>query len=161
MAKNSKQLSVNSEQRDNLLDELCSLLREQFAVKQMLREQQDKSLAEKEELFLELLELFDSLEFLVNYVTENPKLSPKQIKRLPKSLASVQKKLLNILERRQVKLINFQDSKPDFSVCQVVEREIRNDLEEQTITKIVRQGFLYDDKVLRAIEVITAKTGIF
>lgn len=39
----------------------------------------------------------------------------------------------------------------------MVGREKGEDLEEQTITKVVRQGFRVEDKVLRPIEVITSK----
>jgi molecular chaperone GrpE len=50
----------------------------------------------------------------------------------------------------------FED-KPNFEFCRVVDREIRDDIEEQTITKIVRQGFQLDNQTLRPIEVITSK----
>ena len=126
-------------------------------LKQAYQQQKEKAASEQEELFLELLEIFDALEFLLNYIAENSEINPQFIKRLPKSLATIQKKLVNILEQRQVQLIDFQETKPNFSVCQVVEREERNDLEEQTITKVVRQGFCLDGKILRPVEVITSK----
>jgi len=53
--------------------------------------------------------------------------------------------------------IELSADQPDFTICQVVEREIRPDLAEQTITKIVRQGFTIEDKLLRPMEVITSK----
>ena len=150
-------LKLNKEQRNQLQHELGTLLKDKISLKQSLQQQGEKATSEKEELFLELLEVFDALEFFLNYIEENPDPNPKFIKRLPKSLGTIQKKLLNILERRQVELIEFQDTKPDYSVCQVVDREEREDLEEQTITKIVRQGFRVEDKILRPIEVITSK----
>jgi molecular chaperone GrpE len=58
----------------------------------------------------------------------------------------------NFLERREVKLIEFQGDKPDFDFC-----EIRDDLEEKTITQIVRKGFRFGESTLRPIEVITSK----
>lgn len=148
---------LNNEQRNQLQQELSTLLKEKMSMKQSLQQQGEKTTAEKEELFLELLEVFDALEFFLNYIEENPNPNPKFFKRLPKSLGTIQKKLLNILERRQVKLIEFQDTKPDYSVCQVVDREEREDLEEQTITKVVRQGFQVEKKILRSVEVITSK----
>jgi molecular chaperone GrpE len=149
-------LKLSDEQRNQLQQELGTLLKERMSLKQALQQQGEKATAEKEELFLELLEVFDALEFFLNYIEENPEPNPKFFKRLPKSLGTIQKKLLNILERRQVQPIELQATKADYSVCQVVERETRNDLEEQTITKIVRQGFRIEDKVLRPVEVITS-----
>ena len=55
------------------------------------------------------------------------------------------------------KPIKFEDTQPDYSICQVVDREEREDLKEQTITKIVRQGFRVEEKILRSVEVITSK----
>ena len=150
-------LKLNEEQRNQLQHELETLLKERMSLKQALQQQGEKAIAEKEELFLELLEVFDTLESFLNYIEENPDPNPKFYKRLPKSLGTVQKKLLNILERRQVQQIEFQDTKPDYSICQVVDREEREDLEEQTITKIVRQGFRVEEKILRSVEVITSK----
>jgi molecular chaperone GrpE len=150
-------LKLSDEQRTQLQQELGTLLKDKMSLKQALQQQGEKATAEKEELFLELLEVFDALEFFLNYIEENPDPNPKFFKRLPKSLGTIQKKLLNILERRQVEPIEFQDTKPDYSVCQVVEREEREDIEEQTITKVVRQGFRVEDKVLRPIEVITSQ----
>ena len=150
-------LKINKEQRNQLQQELGTLLKEKMSLKQALQQQGEKATAEKEELFLELLEVFDSLEFFLNYIEENPDPNPKFFKRLPKSLSTIQKKLLTILEQRQVKLIKSPDITPDYSYCQVVDREEREDLKEHTITKIVRQGFLVDDKVLRPTEVITSK----
>ena len=150
-------LKLNEAQRDRLQYELKTLLKERMSLKQSLQQQGEKATAEKEELFLELLEVFDALESFLNYIEENPDPNPKFFKRLPKSLGTIQKKLLNILERRQVQPIEFKDTKPDYSFCQVVDREEREDLEEQTITKIVRQGFRVEEKILRSVEVITSK----
>jgi molecular chaperone GrpE len=150
-------LKLSDEQRNQLQQELGTLLKERMSLKQALQQQGEKATAEKEELFLELLGVFDSLEFFLNYFEKNLDPNPHFFKSLPKSLGTIQKKLLSILERRQVELIEFQDTKPDYSICQVVDREERQDIEEQTITKVVRQGFRVEDKVLRSIEVITSK----
>ena len=150
-------LKLNQEQRDRLQHELGTLLKEKKSLKQSLQQHSEQATADKEELFLELLEVFDALEFFLDYIKENPDPNPKFFKRLPKSLGTIQKKLLNMLERRQVQPIELQDNKPDYSLCQVVDREVREDLEEQTIVKIIRQGFRVEDKILRPVEIITSK----
>ncbi|MFN4878143.1 MAG: nucleotide exchange factor GrpE, partial [Aphanizomenon sp.] len=61
---------------------------------------------------------------------------------------------------RGVKPIIFTESQPNFEFCRVVDREIKDDIEEQTITKVVRQGFELDNQVLRPIEVITSKKSL-
>lgn len=159
MKETLKIFNLNDEQRNQLLQELGSLFKQQVTLKQSLKKQENKANSEKEELLLELLEIFDALEFILHYMMENSELSPQFVKRLPKTITSVQKKLLNILQQRQVDIINCQETRPDFSLCQVVDYEIRNDLEEQTITKVVRQGFKIGDNILRPVEVIISKSS--
>ena len=148
---------INEEQYNRIKQELSNLLREKTFLKQSLKQKSEQSKAEKEELYLELLEVFDALEFFLNYIEENPELNPKFFKRLPKSIGTIQKKLLKILEKREVQKIKLEDTKPDYSICQVVDREEKDDLEEQSIIKIVRQGFKVESKILRPVEVITSK----
>lgn len=157
MADSSQLLHLSQEQRDRLLQELQTLLKERGSLQQALREQQKTTTAANEQLFRELLGVCDALESLLNYMAEHPEPNPQAWARLPKALDSMQKMLLFILEQRQVYPIDFQGNQPDFSLCQVVGREVHSDLEEQTITKIVRRGFHWDDKLLRPIEVITSQ----
>lgn len=148
---------LSEAQKNQIQQELATLLKEKMYLKQSLKQQREQTESEKEELFLELLEVFDAIEFLLNYIESNPEPSPKLFKRLPKSISTIQKKLLGILEKRHVEQIELEDNKPDYDTCQVVDREEREDLEEQTITKVVRQGFKIESKILRPVEVITSK----
>jgi len=150
-------LTLNAELRDQLINKLGTLQKERVGLQQELREQKSQAIAAKEELFLELFDVFDAVEFLLDYMEQNSELPPQFIQRLPKSLSIVQKKLLGVLQRRQVELLELEGTKPDFDFCRVVEREVRSDVEDQTITKVVRQGFRHGDKILRPIEVITSK----
>jgi len=148
---------LNELQKKQLQQELGTLLKEKMSLKQSLKRQEEQAESEKEELFLELLEVFDALESCFKYIEVNPEPNAKFIKRLPKSIGTIQKKLLNILERREVQQIELKDNQLDYSICQIVDREEREDLEEQTITKVVRQGFKVESKILRPMEVITSK----
>ena len=148
---------ISSEILDRIVNKIGTLLKQEVSLKQTLREQDSQNQAANEELFLELLEVVDALDFLMEYMANNPDPSPQFIQRLPKSVGNVQKKLLNILGKRQVTPIELEGNQPDFEVCKVVDREIKPDLSPQTITKVVRQGFRVNDKVLRPIEVITSK----
>jgi molecular chaperone GrpE len=148
---------ITEEQRAGLIAQLGKLLKSELSLQQSCHEQKEIAIASNEEFYLEILEVMDTLESLIGHLTQQPELSSQQAKRLPKSLTSIQNKLLAILERRQVIAIKFQEEKPDSACCRVVDCEIRDDLEEQTITQIVRQGFYSGEKVLRPVEVITAK----
>jgi molecular chaperone GrpE len=151
---------ISAEQRLIIQEELAALYQKKGILTQQIQEQKQQHQAQNEELFLEILEIFDSLEFLLNYLQDNPELTPEAIKRLPKSIQSIQKKLLLTLGKRKVKKIELTDEKPDFNFCQVIDQEIRDDIAEHSITKITRQGFDYDGKILRPVEVIVAKSSL-
>ena len=152
-----KKLTLTHEQRQQILQDVQKMLKEQVVLEQAIWNEQEKNKADNEMLFLELIEIFDSLESLINYLSSNTDKSSPLLTRFSKSLKSIQNKLLILLEKREVNLVDFQESKPDFKLCQVVDKEIRNDLEEQTITQIIRQGFQQGEKLLRPVEVIISK----
>lgn len=158
MFKTSQDYILSQERRHELLEKLGTLEKEKVSLQQSLREQQTQSTAMIEDLFLELLEVGDGLEALLNYLENNPDLTPEFIQRLPRSIAAVHRKFLNVLKKRQVSPIELEGTQPDFNLCRVVDQEIRTDLEEQTITKIVLGGFRCGEKILRPAEVITSLT---
>lgn len=148
---------INQELRNLLIQKLGNLERENVVLQQSLREQQTKKTAETEDLFLELLEVADALEALLDYLQNNPNPSPEFIERLPRSIAAVNRKFLSVLGKRQLIPIELENTEPDFNLCRVIDREERTDVPDQTITKIVRRGFRWGEKILRPTEVITAK----
>ncbi|MBC6431799.1 nucleotide exchange factor GrpE [Nostoc sp. HG1] len=153
---------ISQEKLDLTIQEINNLKKDKVLLQQSLREQQNKTAANTEDLFLELLEIGDALEALLNYLEQNPNLSPEFIQRLPKSVGAVNRKFLGVLGKRQVLPIEIelQNTQPDFNLCRVVDCEVRNDIADQTITKIVRRGFSLGEKILRPTEVITSKSSV-
>jgi molecular chaperone GrpE len=137
--------------------ELGNALKEVELLKQSLRQQQQQFQSDREQILLELLEVFDAMESPIAYLQTNTEIAPQFTKRLPKILSNIQQKLSIVLAKRQVTQIEIQGDKPDFTYCQVVDREERDDLEDRTITKVVRQGFRLGDRILRPVEIITAR----
>jgi molecular chaperone GrpE len=149
---------INQKLRDLLIKEISEIKKEKVVLQQLLREQQTQTAAQTEDLFLELLEVADALEALLTYLENNPNPSPEFIERLPRSVAAVNRKFLSVLGKRQLIPIEIEaGAEPDFNLCRVIDREERTDVADQTITKIVRRGFRWGEKILRPTEVITAK----
>ncbi len=157
MSKTSLNLILNQENREQLINKLSTLEKENMLLKQSLREQQTKSAASSEDLYLELLEVGDAFDSFLEYLASNPELTPEICQRLPRNIKAIHRKLLNVLKKRQISPIELEETQPDFDLCRVVEREVRSDLPDQTITKIVRRGFRLGETILRPMEVITSK----
>lgn len=149
---------LSQELRDLLVQKIGTMEQQKVSLEQCLREQQTQAAAATEDLFLELLEVGDALEALLEYLADNPNPSPEFLQRLPRSMGAVHRKLLSVLAKRQVLPIELEGTQPDFNLCRVVDREVRADLPEQTITKILRRGFRLSEKILRPTEVITSKS---
>ncbi|MDT9182377.1 nucleotide exchange factor GrpE [Arthrospira platensis] len=158
MMNDSNKLEITAKFRDELQTIIGQLFKEKTLMQQELMEKEQEENARLETLFLEFLEVVDSLDFLIEYLHNNPEPDPKAIARFPQLIATIQKKLLNTLEKREVITIDFQGKKPDFEVCKIIDREVNGDLENETITKIVRRGFQYGDRLLRPVEVIVSKS---
>lgn len=148
------------EERDRIEEELKTLYKERVLLQQSVREQQTQAASATEDLCLELLEVGDALEALLDYLTNNPNPSPEFLQRLPRSMGAVHRKFLSVLAKRQVLPIEIVGTQPDFELCRVVDREVRSDLPDQTITKVLRQGFHLGKKILRPAEVITSKSNV-
>lgn len=151
---------LNLEERDRILEELKNLCKEKVLLQQSVREQQTQAASATEDLCLELLEVGDALEALLDYLTNNPNPSAEFLQRLPRSMGAVHRKFLSVLAKRQVLPIELVGTQPDFDLCRVVDREVRADLPDQTINKVLRQGFHLGNKVLRPTEVITSKSNV-
>ncbi|MCC5665128.1 nucleotide exchange factor GrpE [Nostoc sp. CHAB 5784] len=151
---------LSKEKRDLSIQKFGNLQKENVLLQQSLREQQTQTTADTEDLFLEMLEIGDALEALLDYLEQNPDPSPEFLQRLPQSVGAVNRKFLSVLKKRQILPIELQSTQPDFNLCRVVDREVRNDMPDQTITKIVRRGFSLGEKTLRPTEVITSKLEV-
>lgn len=148
---------IRDEECQEVISELWHLKKESISLKQENRNQQQQFKISNEELYLELLEVLDTVDSLLNYITENPELGPQFIKRLPKAISGIQQKLLDVLERREVYAIKPSSEIANFETCRVIDYEIRDDLEENTILETVRSGFSAGKKILRPVEVIISK----
>jgi molecular chaperone GrpE len=147
-------LIISQEQQQQTIEQVKLLLKEKVSLQQSLANQDTKNTAGNEQLFLELLEIFDALESLINYFETNQEMSERAIKRLPKSLETIQSKLLATLARKQVKKIEITNIESDLDLYQVVETQINPEVQTPRIAKIIRQGFQIGDQLLRPVEVI-------
>lgn len=153
----SQNFILTQANREKLIEKIGTLKKDNMLLKQSLREQETRSVASSEDLFLELLEVGDALETLLEYLANNSELTPEICQRLPRNIGAIHRKLLNVLKKRQISPIELDETQPDFDLCRVVEREVRSELADQTITKIVRRGFRNRETILRPAEVITSK----
>lgn len=150
-------LAITPAQQQQTIEQIGTLLKERLSLQQSLANQSTTNTAANEQLFLELLEVFDAIESLADYLKNNTQLTETAIARLPKSLNTIKSKLLTILAKKQVELIEVIDTHPDWNLYQIVDTQINPEITTPTITKVVRQGFKIHNQLLRPVEVIIEK----
>jgi molecular chaperone GrpE len=151
---------ISKQQQLEIIAQIGCLLKERRSLQQSLAKQIEVNNTNSEQLFLELLEIFDTLESLIEYFQTNHRLTERAIERLPKSLSTIQSKLLATLGRRQVKIIELTDTDLDPDLCQIVDTQINPDVTSPVVTKVVRQGFKIGDRLLRPVEVTIDSPGM-
>ena len=155
----SDSLIISKVQQQQTIDQIGCLLKERLSLQQSLADRAATHTASNEQLFLEILEIFDTLESLIDYLQNNPQLTDKAIERIPKSLNTIQSKLLATLARRQVERVEITDP-TDLQFCQIVDTQIDAAVTAPIISKVVRQGFTIDERLLRPVEVIVQKPQV-
>jgi molecular chaperone GrpE (heat shock protein) len=148
---------ITADQREEITDSFNRLIQENAALQAKLQQQQATTASANNSLFLELLGVVDALDYLCGYLAENPEPPAAFQQRLPNSLRSIVNKLEGSLAGSDVKAIDVPLNTPaDFNVCAAVKREVRTDLEPQSVIKVSRRGFTAGEAVLRSAEVIVA-----
>lgn len=133
-----------------------SFQKEIVELKHELADEKQRSYKKEQNLLIELFETLDAFGYLLDNLKnkENP---DRSIKRTIKNLESIQRKLLRILENRGINKIEFPENKAIFGLCKIIETQQDDELAEQTIIKIVKNGFRRGDEIIRPAEVITVK----
>jgi molecular chaperone GrpE len=148
---------ITTAQRDQITAYIDRLIQENASLQAKLQKQQQQATSANNSLFLELLGVVDALDYLNNYLTENPEPPAAFYQRLPNSVRSIANKLEDSLAGADVKAIDVPLNSPaDFQVCAAISREVRPELPPQSVIKISRRGFTMGPDVLRSVEVIVS-----
>lgn len=149
------EFALNSQQKEQILKKIGELEKNNFELKQALREFEVNTCSSNEKIFLELLEILDGFSFLSDYLDDNKDKSIN-LNRFNRSLKSLRSKLLSVLEKREVRPISLNDDL-NSECCLVVDQEVNDTLDDGSIVRIVREGYWSGNNILRPTEVITTK----
>ncbi len=104
---------------------------------------------DKKNIFLGLAEIIDD----INRIIDNK----EDISESTKYLDIMRKKALKLLEKYGVIQMYFQDNKAKFGWCEVIGTEKAKGIDDETIVREIKKGYLWNDKILRLASVIIVK----
>lgn len=125
-------------------------------LKQKLAEEKQRSFRKEQEILFELFETIDAFDIILENLRKKD-IQDVSWKRTVKNIESISRKILRILEKREISIIEFPKSKAVFGMCKIIDTRNIPELAEETIVKIVKKGFRKGDEVIRPAEVITVK----
>ena len=70
---------------------------------------------------------------------------------------TIQKKLLNLLQKFGIAKIEFPDNRLIVGLCEVVETEAANNRQNDEILSVVRNGYIRGNELIRAAQIIVVK----
>lgn len=146
-------LDVLQAQIDSLTDQL---LRNRAELENFKRRSNEERINERkyclQPILTDLIEIIDLFDAVVNTKTDDEKVKSFLI-----GFQMLNNKFKELLESYQVKKIDCLNQKFDHNFHEAVSFELHEDLEEETIVKVVSNGYVYKDRVLRPSKVIVSK----
>jgi molecular chaperone GrpE len=110
----------------------------------------EKEIAVKKNIFRELLDIVDDIDRIFEN-EQNVSVDER------KYLQIIRNKLSKLLNNNSVVEMIFDDNKARFGWCEICGTEKKEGVEDETILKVIKKGYIWEDKVLRPASVIIAK----
>jgi len=108
-----------------------------------------KAKKNQKEVFLGILEITDDIERILESEED------KQCNR--KYLEVIKRKMLRLLEVNEITQMHFADNKARLGWCEIIGTGRKEDVEDDTIIREVKKGYLWKGKTLRFASVIIVK----
>jgi|ERR1035437_734327 molecular chaperone GrpE (heat shock protein) len=109
------------------------------------------------DISLGIIDILDSFEQIeVGLIEKGLDKNEEAIKTMNR-YKTIQKKLLNLLQKYGVTKIEFPDNRLIVGLCEVVETEPDNNRKNDEIISIIRNGYIRGKELIRAAQIIVVK----
>ena len=150
---NTGEIDVLKEEIKNLKDQL---LRNRADLENFKRRTNEERIKERkyalQDILTELVEIIDLFDSVINMKTDDEKL-----KNFLFGFKMISDRYKQVLENYGVKKIEALNQKFDYTIHQAMEEEVNNDVEDGTVVKVISNGYMYKDRVLKPSMVIVSK----
>lgn len=143
--------------KNEIANKVSELSRENLTLRNKLEEfekSQDKRI---DEIFCEFLTVIDTFERAEQIIKEREMDKDENTKKVINRLLNAKKKALFVLEKFDVKRIEFENNKSVEELCEVSDTEPDSNRKTGDIVSIERQGYTRQGHLIRPAEVIIVK----
>ena len=109
------------------------------------------------DISLGMIDILDSFERVEESLIEKGRDKNDEACKTMNRYKTIQKKLLNLLQKYGISKIEFPDNRLIVGLCEVVETEADNDKKNDDIISVVRSGYIRGKELIRAAQIIVVK----
>ena len=109
------------------------------------------------DISLGMIDILDSFERVEESLIEKGMDKNEEASKTMNRYKTIQKKLLNLLQKYGISKIEFPDNRLIVGLCEVVETEADSDKKNDEIISVVRSGYIRGKELIRAAQIIVVK----
>ena len=146
---------------NELVNELEQLITQNLKSNNDLGNEVERKENEKHDLLkdisLNIIDVLDSFERIEEAIIEKEYHKIDEVNKTISRYRTVQKKLLNLLQKHGISKVEFPDNRLIVGLCEVVETETDNSKKNDEIVSIVRSGYIRGKELIRPAQIIVIK----
>ncbi len=143
--------------KNEIANKVSELSRENLTLKNKIEELEKNQDKKINEIFCEFLTIIDTFERAEQTIKEREMDKDETTKKAINRLLNAKKKALFVLEKFDVKRIEFDNNKSVEELCEVSDTEPDSNRETGDIVSIEKQGYTRQGHLIRPAEVIIVK----
>jgi molecular chaperone GrpE (heat shock protein) len=109
------------------------------------------------DISLGIIDILDSFERVEESLIEKGMDKNEEASKTMNRYKTIQKKLLNLLQKYGISKIEFPDNRLIVGLCEVVETEAGSDKKNDEIISVVISGYIRGKELIRAAQIIVVK----
>lgn len=109
------------------------------------------------DISLGMIDILDSFERVEEGLIEKGLDKNEEASKIMNRYKTIQKKLLNLLQKYGITKIEFPDNRLIVGLCEVVETEADSNRKNDEIISVVRSGYIRGKELMRAVQIIVVK----
>lgn len=109
------------------------------------------------DISLGIIDILDSFERVEESLIEKGVDKNEEASKTMNRYKTIQKKLLNLLQKYGITKIEFLDNRLIVGLCEVVETEADSNRKNDEIISVVRSGYIRGKELIRAAQIIVVK----
>lgn len=143
------------------ITELENLITQNLQSANNLKNEVEKKENEKhdqlKDISLGMIDILDSFERVEEGLIEKGLDKNEEASKIMNRYKTIQKKLLNLLQKYGITKIEFPDNRLIVGLCEVVETEADSNRKNDEIISVVRSGYIRGKELMRAVQIIVVK----